>query len=319
MTPLADALQKIARGVATPIEQPPVDQAVDAASWQAASVQIAVGTTAEAEVFIAGGQGQAWPEPAVHSALNVVAVGADDIASAPMPVAKVQNFSQHSVEQPEPALDQPLAVAPVEPRGETLEGQSEPAKLYGARAAEAETVRAETVRIEPFVRPVFVPPSASGVQLYCDLTGDDQLAYLTAAQACDLVIHVDGPPLASGAPLLDECGDDLLLSLRWPRGLTPLVLPGQAGTRVQLQRGTSPLAPREWVLFLEDCRDSYLSTGVILPATAGRELDWLASRCDLSHLITRNAQTDAAEARRMAIRLGRHTRLPPTCLLVKAA
>lgn len=161
------------------------------------------------------------------------------------------------------------------------------------------------------------------VRLYCDLSGNDQLAFLTAAQSSDLVLEARfGSYRALTAMPADAAIRALDASsiVRWPGvmdGPHRTKVAGVMRGRVDL-RDTGP-AERDWILFLEDCRRTYDAVGLIVSASQTVATDWLAARCDSVCLVTRAGETDSAEVRRVAARFGQDASRRPSCLVVRAA
>lgn len=187
-------------------------------------------------------------------------------------------------------------------------------------------------QVEPSLAPVRLLPPAStplaellterqergAVRLFCDLAGDSRLAFLTAAQTCGLIVHLDTSGESDAFNSQDETGVDF--DLRWPVATPPELLPAAEGvTRVRLRLGNDGIAARDWILFLDDCRDAYHATGLIVPAAARRVLDWLAERSDDVSLVAHSGATHAASARRAASHLRQSASASPICLLVRAA
>lgn len=161
------------------------------------------------------------------------------------------------------------------------------------------------------------------VRLYCDLSGSDQLAFLTAAQSNELVLEARFGSYRALAALpeasLTSCSERNE-QVRWPGlmdGPYATKIAGVLRGRLDLRDATP--AQRDWLLFLEDCRRAYRSVGLIVSATQATANDWLAARCDSVCLVTRAGETPATEIRQVAARLKSGTGNRPNCLVVRAA
>ena len=180
---------------------------------------------------------------------------------------------------------------------------------------------AQSPKRPPVVTPHLLDPPAGTVQLICDLTNDHELAFRTAAKSCDLVIQLlgAGESVTPGLKLFDKPLQEAS-RIHWPGDHSPSFLPGVPGVpRVQLQVDQQGIRLREWVLFLDDCRTAYNTTGLLASPHAGAELDWLATRCDGVCTLARNANMGHDMARKVTTRLTHAASVPPMSLMADVA
>ncbi|MEM6329807.1 MAG: hypothetical protein AAF790_06115 [Planctomycetota bacterium] len=106
--------------------------------------------------------------------------------------------------------------------------------------------------------------------------------------------------------------------LAWPVPGEPRTAPDLSATPTAvLPIGSAGIDRRRWVLFLDACRNRHRVTSLTMPAACGRELAWLAPRCDTFWLAVEAGRTAAEAARRTTLRLAALGPARPRCLIVR--